>query len=82
MTLWLGRRLKLPTLVHVRARRCIRLLSAMLRTFSDKNREILTRSPTCILGFWELYKLEPGLWSIGLDVREGEQLGGGVCCEY
>lgn len=54
----------------------------MLRTFSDKNSEILTHSPTCILGFWELYKLEPGVWSIGLDVREGEQLGGGVCCEY
>lgn len=47
-----------------------------------KHSEILTHSPTCILGFWELYKLELGVGSIGLDVREGEQLGGGVCCEY
>lgn len=48
----------------------------------SQEHRILTHSPTCILGFWELYKLEPGVWSIGLDVREGEQLGGGVCCEY
>lgn len=48
----------------------------MVWILSDKN------SPTCILGFWELYKLGLGVGSIGLDVREGEQLGGGVCCEY
>lgn len=35
-----------------------------------------------VLGSLVQYKLELGVWSIGLDVREGKQLGGGVCCEY
>lgn len=57
-------------------------LSESFDTVGQKHSETLMHSPTCMLGFWELYKLEPGAGSIGLDVREGEQLGGGVCCEY
>lgn len=44
MTLWLWRHVKLPALAHVQARQRVRLLSVMLRTFSEKNTEKFSRT--------------------------------------